>query len=105
MSQPLPAPRGLSPGDALPSRQTQSLDKSLAAICAKACATNPQDRYATVTQLASDVSRHLDGLPVAARQETVWDQITRFYRRHNVAILLITAYLLMRVVLLLVSHR
>jgi eukaryotic-like serine/threonine-protein kinase len=98
-----------SPSDASPSQQTQSqiqmIDKSLAAICAKASAANPQKRYATVTQLASDVSRHLDGLPVTARQDSLWDKTNRFYRRHNVAILLITAYLVMRVVLLLISHR
>jgi serine/threonine protein kinase len=80
-------------------------DKSLAAICVKAAATNPQDRYATVVQLAADVSRHLDGQPVTARKETLLDRAQRFYRRHSVAILLITAYLLMRVILLLFSHR
>ena len=68
-------------------------------------AANPQDRYASVPLLAADVSRYLDGLPVSARKETFVDRALRFYRRHSVAILLITAYLLMRVILLLVSHR
>jgi eukaryotic-like serine/threonine-protein kinase len=80
-------------------------DKSLDAICQKAMAANPQDRYASVIQLAADVSRHLDGLPVSARKETFADQAARFYRRHTVAILLIAAYLVMRAVLLLVLHR
>jgi hypothetical protein len=42
---------------------------------------------------------------VSARKETLVDRAGRFYRRHSVAILLIAAYLLMRVVLLLVSGR
>jgi hypothetical protein len=42
---------------------------------------------------------------VTARKETFLEKATRFYRRHNVAILLIAAYLLMRVVLLLIPRR
>jgi eukaryotic-like serine/threonine-protein kinase len=81
------------------------IDKSLDAVCAKALAVTPADRYATVPQLAADVSRYLDGLPVSARKETLLDKVARSYRRHNVAILLIAAYLLVRVVLLLFSRR
>src|SRR5713101_1206314 len=40
------------------------LEKSLAAICAKATATPPGARYANVLELALDVSRYLDGLAV-----------------------------------------
>jgi serine/threonine protein kinase len=82
-----------------------ALDKSLEAICAKTTAADPQARYPKVVELAADVSRYLEGLPVSARQETFFDKAGRFYRRNNVAILLIAAYLVMRVVLLLVSHR
>lgn len=97
---------GASSSEAPPARmRPETYGKSLSAICAKAAATNPQDRYATVVQLAEDVSRYLDGRPVSACKENFVDRAQRFYRRHNVAILLITAYLLMRVVLLLVSHR
>jgi serine/threonine protein kinase len=92
--------------DASPQRtRPETLDQPLSAICAKATATNPQDRYATVVQLTEDVSQYLEGRPVSACKEDFVDRAQRFYRRHNVAILLITAYLLMRVILLLVSHR
>jgi serine/threonine-protein kinase len=80
-------------------------NKSLEAICAKASAIDPHARYASVTGLAEDVSRYLDGLPITARRETFLDKAARFYRRHSVAILLIAAYLVMRVLLLLISHR
>ena len=88
-----------------PSRQSQPLDKSLAAICTKATAENPAARYGNASDLAADVSRYLDGLPVSARKESVLDKLGRFYRRYNVAILLIAAYLLMRVLVLLFFHR
>jgi serine/threonine protein kinase len=81
-----------------------TMSKALGAISTKALAEAPESRYAAVTELAADVSRYLDGLPVTARKETLLDRTARFYRRHTVAILLIAAYLLMRVVLLLVSR-
>jgi hypothetical protein len=52
-----------------------------------------------------DVSRYLDGLPISARKETILDKAARFYRRYTVAILLIVAYLVMRILLLIFSRR
>jgi serine/threonine protein kinase len=86
-------------------RSAWKKDKSLDAICAKATANNPDDRYSSVSELSSDVSRYLDGLPVTARRETVFEKVARFYRRYTVPILLIAAYLVMRILLLLFSHR
>ncbi|HXN52971.1 MAG TPA: serine/threonine-protein kinase [Candidatus Acidoferrum sp.] len=80
-------------------------DKALEAICAKAVETNSSNRYISVSDLSADVSRYLDGLPVSARKETIFDKAVRFYRRHTVAILLIAAYLVMRILLLIFSHR
>jgi serine/threonine protein kinase len=88
-----------------PSQLVRRIDKSLEAICAKAMAANPENRYSGVTALAADVSRYLDGLSVSAREETFLDKAGRFYRRHSVAILLIAAYLVMRVALLLLTRR
>jgi serine/threonine protein kinase len=92
----------VSPASRQPSRP---IDKSLEAVCAKALAALSENRYPAVTDLAADVSRYLDGFPVSARKETLMDKAARFYRRHSVAILLIAAYLLMRVVLLFISRR
>jgi len=80
-------------------------DKALEAICAKATESNPANRYASVQDLSADVSRYLDGLPVSARKETVFEKAIRFYRRYTVPILLIAAYLVMRILLLIFSRR
>ncbi len=79
--------------------------KALEAICAKATETDPSNRYASVPEFSIDVSRYLDHLPVSARKETIFDKTARFYRRHTIAILLITAYLAMRILLLIFSRR
>jgi serine/threonine protein kinase len=81
------------------------LDKSLLAICAKSTAAAPADRYPTVPEMALDVSRYLDGLAVGAHRESVLEKAVRFYRRYRFFILLIAAYLAMRVLILLFMHR
>jgi serine/threonine protein kinase len=81
------------------------IEKSLAAICAKATAAAAAERYPDVQELALDVSRYLDGLAVAAHRESMIEKTVRFYRRYRFFILLIAAYLLMRVLILLFMHR
>ena len=80
-------------------------DKALEAISAKATESDPASRYASVLELSADVSRYLDGSPVSARQEAIFDKAARFYRRHTVPILLIATYLIVRTLILLFLHR
>jgi len=56
------------------SERDMAADKALEAISAKATETDPGKRYADVTELSADVSRYLDGLPVSARKETIFDK-------------------------------
>jgi serine/threonine protein kinase len=93
--------------NAAPTKSAQSwpVNKSLAAICSKAMAAGAANRYASAVEVAADVSRYLDGLPVIARQDTIIEKLGRFYRRNSVAILLLLAYLVMRVLLLIFFHR
>jgi hypothetical protein len=58
-----------------------------------------------VQELTIDVSRYLDGLAVAAHRESTLDKLARFYRRYRFFVLLIAAYLLMRLILLGVLKR
>jgi serine/threonine protein kinase len=91
--------------EAVPNSTDPCLEKSLVAICAKSTSASPADRYPTVQELAQDVSRYLDGLAVGAHRETVLERAGRFYRRYRFFILLIAAYLAMRVLILLFMHR
>ena len=93
------------PPEKIPPPPRQRLDKSLEAICAKAAAASPSERYANVSELALDVSRYLDGLAVGAHRETIFEKTKRFYRRYRFFILLIAAYLFMRIILLVISRR
>jgi len=85
--------------------RARRLDKALAAICAKATAAAPTERYSDVQEMALDISRYLDGLAVGAHRESFFEKAGRFYRRYRFFILLIAAYLVMRVAILLFMHR
>jgi serine/threonine protein kinase len=86
----------------LPAGPSSQRARALDAICAKACALEREDRYAAVQDLAADVSRYLDGLAVSAHSESIFDKLARFYRQYRFFIWLIAAYLLMRVLLIVV---
>ncbi len=82
-----------------------SVPVRLLAISQKARALDPADRYETVEHLAADVRRFLEGSAVGAYRETLWDRLGRLAHRHRVAILLVLAYLLLRVALLFFGRR
>ncbi len=73
----------------------------LAAIVAMATAPLPAARYATVRDLAEDLRRWLDGEAPNAHHEGVLERLWRFVRRHQVAILLLLAYAVVRAVIFL----
>lgn len=87
------------------SEKWRAVPAPLRAICARARAPEPEARYQTATELAADVTNYLDALPVSAHRERLVERARRLASRHRTAILLVLAYLLMRVALLLVTGR
>ena len=61
----------------------KGLDADLEAILSKALRKEPQERYRTAEQLASDIRAYLDGQPVVARRGTLRYRATKFVRRHR----------------------
>ena len=78
---------------------------ALASISAKAMAERPEDRYASVLALSAEMARYADGEPVEAHRETLLERVGRLFARHYMWVVLVAAYLVMRLVLLLVLHR
>lgn len=73
---------------------------ALKAIADKATRRRPDDRYQSVDQLAADLARFRAGEKVLAHEETVMERIVRVYRRYELPILLLVAYIVMRFALL-----
>ncbi len=57
-------------------------------------------RYQTVAALAADLARFRNHEPVDAYRESLAERLLRVYRRYELPILLVFAYILMRAVLL-----
>ncbi len=73
----IPPPRSIDP----------TIPRPLEAICRKAMATNPDDRYDSARSLANDVTRWLDDEPVTAFREPGSVRAGRWMRRHRSAMI------------------
>jgi len=80
-------------------RQRPRIPAALRSIVVKSTADDPAARYPGVLDLAADVGRYLDGLPVSAHQETLAQRALRLLSRNRTLVAIILAYLLMRLVL------
>ncbi len=85
-------------------KRRHAVPKRLAAICAKAMAALPEERYQGAAELAADMVRFRNGQAVLAYRETIADILLRLANTHKTAILLVLAYLLMRTVVALLSR-
>jgi serine/threonine protein kinase len=79
---------------------TEQVPRPLGSIITRAKAAEMQGRYPTVAELSADVTRFLDGEPVRAHRETPLERIGRWYTKYQTAILLVLAYLTMRLLFL-----
>ena len=81
------------------------LPRPLAAITRRATAADPGRRYPTVQELAADVARFLDRLPVSAYRESPLEVAVRFTRRNHVLLLLLATYLVVKFALFFLFRR
>jgi eukaryotic-like serine/threonine-protein kinase len=82
-----------------PCEVKSAVPKPLEAICLKAMAHQPGDRYSTATDLAADVENFLADEPVTAYAEPLMDRSWRWMRRHRA---LVTGMLSVAIPLLIV---
>lgn len=99
LEQDPPAPSSIiATGEATPVH-AKEVAGDLDNIVARAIAKEADRRYASAAQLADDVTRHLEGQPVAARAPTLGYRLGKFVRRRRVevtvaalALLLLTGF-------------
>jgi non-specific serine/threonine protein kinase/serine/threonine-protein kinase len=80
------ADRAARSGEGRLDKLRRRLAGDLDTIVLKALQKEPSRRYRSVEQLAEDLRRHLDGLPVIARPDTVRYRSAKFVRRHRVEV-------------------
>jgi serine/threonine-protein kinase len=78
-----------------------SVPRAVAAIAEKAMLANPADRYPSVEALAADVAAFVERRRVTAYDEPLWERAIRFVVKYRTPIVLVLAYLALRVALVL----
>ena len=79
--------RRVQRGEFLPPRQLDpSIDKALEAVCLKAMATKPEDRYPSCRALADDVERWTADEPVTAWREPLSRRARRWASGNRTAV-------------------
>ena len=79
--------RRVQRGEFTPPRQLDpAIDKALEAVCLKAMAAKPEDRYASCRALADDIERWMADEPVAAWKEPWTRSLTRWLARHRTGV-------------------
>jgi serine/threonine protein kinase len=73
--------------------------RALRAIAAKAASERPEDRYDSAEEVNREISRYLDGEAVRAHRESWVEQLTRFASRNRTLLILLGAYLAVRIFL------
>lgn len=86
-----------SPGEARPRSVNPAISKAAEAICVKAMARRPDDRYSSASELSADAGHVLDAEPVAAYRENALEKVSRWTSKNRFLVLLVLAYLLMRI--------
>ena len=78
-------------------RPGEAVSKAAQAICSKAMAHRPDDRYSSASELSADIGHLLDAEPVSAYRESVFEKVGRWTSKNRFLVLLVLAYLLMRI--------
>jgi serine/threonine protein kinase len=96
---------GRSPGTgaAMASLVRREIPKPVRSICVKAMSADPDGRYDTVEDLRADVARYLAGQAVQAHRETLTEKIVRLASRYRFAVLLVLAYVIVRLLLIVLA--
>ncbi|MEX2217948.1 MAG: serine/threonine-protein kinase [Phycisphaerales bacterium] len=85
-SQTAAAAEGTGRADTTPARLRRELRGDLDTIALMAIRKEPQRRYSSAEQLVADIQRHLSGLPVIARRDTLAYRTSKFVIRHRWAL-------------------
>lgn len=81
------------------------VSKAAEAICLKAMAEARGERYSSASELSADIGRLLDAEPVSAYRESAIEKVSRWVSKNRFLVLLVLAYLLMRIFFALTSRR
>jgi serine/threonine protein kinase/tetratricopeptide (TPR) repeat protein len=80
--------------DTKPDKLRRRLSDDLDNIVLMALRKDPRRRYSSIEQFSDDLRRHIEGLPVRAREDTLAYRSSRFVKRHKLAVAAVTVFVL-----------
>ena len=81
-----------------PRKRDPSIDPALEAICLKAMARSPEDRYPSARALADDIERWSADEPVSAWHEPLGRRVRRWAKRHRTTVTAVASALVVALV-------
>jgi serine/threonine protein kinase len=93
-----------APATTRPRTLNPKVSKPAEAVCLKAMSLEREARYATAAELSTEVGRLLDAEPVSAYRESLVEKAGRWAGKNRFLILLVLAYLVMRIFLIFTSR-
>ena len=94
-----------APSETKPRAINPKVSKPAEAICLKAMARTSGERYATASELSADIRHLLDAESVSAYRESAVEKASRWVSKNRFLVLLVLAYVLMRIFLVFTSQR
>ena len=88
-----------------PRELNSRVSKAAEAVCLKAMARDRAERYASAAELTEEIALLLDDEPVKAHRENAFEKAGRWVSKNRFLVLLVLAYLLMRIFFILTSRR
>ncbi len=80
-----------------PSRLEPKVHRDLETICLKALEKDPAQRYESLSAMAEDLGRYLDGEPIAARPVSTVERLVRSAKRHRAVVIPVAAIALVAI--------
>ena len=90
---------------ARPRQLDPRIPRAIEAICLKSMSERRENRYSSAQEIAADVVKFLDGLPVSAYPENIFERVARWTGKNRFIVLLILAYLVMRLIVFFAAGR
>lgn len=92
-------------GKLVPPRECDSsIPKRLEAVCLKCLEPDKAGRYASASDLSTDLSRYLDNEPVTAYKDSIWEIASRWAGRNKVILFILFGYMLVRYLIFFFLH-
>ena len=94
-----------APAAAKPREANPAVSKPAQAVCLKALAASRAKRYESAAELSADIARLLNDESVTAYRENAYEKVHRWVGKNRVLVLIVLAYLLMRIFFILSARR